>query len=116
MLDFIPNYGVPGGLFILMLISGTEASVAQFRNVFREPVTVLIGTFAQLVLMLPVVLVISKALAPPLPIATAIIVLALCPGGPISNYYCYVAGCNVSLSATITTLGTLCSLVSIPLL
>lgn len=28
--------------------------------------------------------------------------IALCPGGPISNNYCYLARCNVSLSATIT--------------
>jgi bile acid:Na+ symporter, BASS family len=47
-------------------------------------------------------------------VATAILLIALCSGGPISNNYCYLARCNVSLSATITAVGTVLCLVSIP--
>lgn len=41
--------------------------------------------------------------------------LSLCPNGGISNYYCYLARCNVLLSATITAVGTAFSLLTIPL-
>jgi BASS family bile acid:Na+ symporter len=40
--------------------------------------------------------------------------LSICPGGGISNYYTYIARANVALSALITALSTILSLFTIP--
>lgn len=115
MLEFMTAYGVPAGVFVLMLITGTEVATYDFRRTAKHPRAVLLGAVGQLVMLAPMTLVVAKmtALAPS--IAAALLLLALCPGGAISNYYCYLARCSVSLSATITAIGTLCSLATIPL-
>jgi BASS family bile acid:Na+ symporter len=69
---------------------------------------------AQLLVLPPFVLFIAASVRPGAVVTTSLLLLSLCPGGAISNSYSYLARCNVSLAAAITTVGTLCSLVSIP--
>ena len=115
MLEIITDYAVPAGVFSLMLIVGTEIVVGDFKRVAAYPGTVLLGVAGQLVVLPPLVLLIAKAASIGPSITAWLLLLSLCPGGAISNYYCYLARCNVPLAATITAIGTVCSLVSIPL-
>ncbi len=115
MLDLIVSTAIPAGLFTLMLIAGTEVVAADFARVAKHPKAALLGAIGQLIVLPPLGLLIAAAIAPEPSIAAAVLVIALCPGGAISNYYCYLARCSVSLSATITAVGTVCSLVSMPL-
>lgn len=114
MLKNVVDLGIPAGIFVLMLIAGTEMAVRDFVLLVKHPKPVLIGAFGQLVVLPPLSFLVAAASAVSPFVSTAILLIALCPGGPISNNYCYLARCNVSLSATITAVGTLLCLLSIP--
>lgn len=114
MLHAIADYLVPANLMLLMLIAGTEIDAADFAALQQRPQLVILGAGGQL-LLLPLVALGVLAVAPFHPaVAMGTLILSLCPGGGISNYYCYVARSDVLLSATITAAGTLVSLVTIP--
>ncbi|HYC18984.1 MAG TPA: bile acid:sodium symporter [Pseudolabrys sp.] len=115
MLKYVVDLGVPAGIFVLMLIAGTEMAVGDFARLLKHPRPVLIGAFGQLVVLPPLSFLVAVTSGLNLTVSTAVLLIALCPGGPISNNYCYLARCNVSLSATITAIGTLLCLASIPL-
>jgi BASS family bile acid:Na+ symporter len=114
MLQLLVDYGVPANLIVLMLISGTEIQLRDFARLFEQPRAVLLGTIGQLLLLPPLVLLVCAVISPPAAVAAGTMLLALSPGGGISNYYCYLGRCNILLSATITGLGTLLSLITIP--
>ena len=114
MLKQVVDLGIPAGIFVLMLIAGTEMAVRDFAQSVKHPRPVLLGALGQLVVIPPLSFLVAAAAAVSPFVATAILLIALCSGGPISNNYCYLARCNVSLSATITAVGTVLCLVSIP--
>ena len=114
MLKNVVDLGIPIGIFVLMLIAGTEMAVRDFVLLVKHPRPVLMGALGQLVVLPPLSFLVAAASAVSPFVSTAILLIALCPGGPISNNYCYLARCNVSLSATITAVGTLLCLLSIP--
>lgn len=114
MRELIIDFGVPVGLFVLMTIVGTELTLADLKRVTQHPRAVVLGVAGQLFILPPFVLLIAAAVRPGSFLTTSLLLLSLCPGGAISNTYSYLARCNVSLAAAITTAGILCSLVSIP--
>lgn len=115
MRAFVIDIGVPFSLFVLMTIVGTELLLDDLKRAATHPRALMLAVAGQLIVLPPLVLAIA-ALAGLGPfLTTALLLLSLCPGGAISNTYSYLARCNVSLAAAITTVGTLCSLVSIPL-
>lgn len=115
MRELVIDYGVPISLFVLMTIVGTELVLQDLKHVARHPRAALLGIAGQLIVLPPLVLLIATLTGLGPLLATSLLLLSLCPGGAISNYYSYLARCNVSLAATITALGTLCCLVSIPI-
>src|SRR5689334_12102756 len=104
MLQFVTDYAVPSGVFALMLIVGTEVVAGDFKRLVAYPKAVLLGVAGQLLILPPLVLVIAKVTSISPSVTTWLLLLSLCPGGAISNYYCYLARCNVPLSATITAI------------
>lgn len=114
MIQLLIDYAVPVSLFFLMLIAGTDVSTANVRSIARSRAALVLGTVGQLASLPLLALLIQGMMAPAPIIAASTLLLALCPGGGISNYYCYLARCNVLLSATITAFGTLLSLLTIP--
>lgn len=115
MLHYLVAYAVPANLVILMFIAGTEITVADFRELRRDPSPVLVGAIGQLALLPLVALAIINTIQLHSTIALGTLILSLCPGGGISNTYAYLARCNVLLSAMIAAIGTLMSLATIPL-
>jgi BASS family bile acid:Na+ symporter len=115
MPELVIDYGVPVSIFALMMIVGTELRLDDLKRAALQPRAVLLGVGGQLVVLPPLVLLIAATAGLDPFMATSLLLLSLCPGGAISNTYSYLARCNVSLAATITAIGTLCSLVSIPL-
>lgn len=115
MLPLLTDYGVPAAIAFLMLIAGTELSAAHIKTAVQHPRALLLGTLCQLAFLPPLALLINAGHATATAISTGTLLLALSPGGGISNYYCYLAHRNVSLSAAITAFGTVLSLVTIPL-
>lgn len=114
MRELVIDYGVPVSIFALMMIVGTELRLDDLKRAALQPRAVLLGVSGQLVVLPPLVLLIAATAGLGPVLTTSLLLLSLCPGGAISNTYSYLARCNVSLAAAITTAGTLCSLVSIP--
>ncbi len=115
MLAFIADRAVPACLFILMLVAGTEISVSDLRGFSRHRLAVLLGSLGQLLALPLVALLIHQMLTLHPIVIQGTLLLSLCPNGGISNYYVYLARCNVWLSATITAAGTVFSIATIPL-
>lgn len=114
MLQILIEYGVPISLFLLMLIAGTEVSATDIAKVQKSARPLVLGATIPLI-VLPIIALLIQTIVRPAPVVAAgLLLLAACPGGGISNYYCYLARCGVLLSATITAIGTLLSLSTIP--
>jgi bile acid:Na+ symporter, BASS family len=115
MLAYLTSIAVPSIVLLLMLVAGLELRIEDFRRVRQYPRTVVIAIAGQ-VLLLPLLAIgLVQIGTPPKTLSSAMILLAMSPGGAISNYYCYLARQNVALSVTLTAINTLVSLISIPL-
>lgn len=114
MLQFLADTAVPACLFLLMLVAGTQVTRADVQRLSGNIRAVLLGSAGQLLVLPGIAFAISAALSPPPPVAAGLLLLSLSPGGGISNSYCYLARCNVLLSATITAAGTVLCLATIP--
>lgn len=114
MLPFLVDNAVPACLFLLMLVAGTEISRGDFLNLSHNVRAVLLGSAGQLLALPPIALAIVVVASPPPAVAAGLMLLSLSPNGGISNSYCYLARCNVLLSATITAVGTALCLFTIP--
>jgi bile acid:Na+ symporter, BASS family len=73
-----------------------------------------LGSAGQLAALPLVGLAVVAATNPTPIVASSVLILGLCPGGGISNFYVYLARCNVFLSAILTGVATLLSLATIP--
>ena len=105
---------IPVIVVLLVVAAGTGVRASQFKMVLRSPVMLLGGTIAQ-ALALPVVALSLIRVSDPAPeLAAGLILVAACPGGALSNFYCYLGRLNVSLSVMLTTLSTLLSFAVLP--
>ncbi len=109
------------GLMVLNVILGLvmfgialDLKIDDFKRVFRMPKAVLIGLFAQLVLLPAMTFALTWILRPHPSMALGMILVAACPGGNTSNFIAYLARGNASLSITMTAICNLCSLVTTP--
>ncbi len=107
--------GVPLGLFIIMFGLGSTLSRAQLMDAVRDRAALVAGLGAQLVL-LPLVGILIAWMAPvSYEFKFGILILACCPGGTTSNVFTHLAKGNLALSVSLTTISSLCSLITLPL-
>lgn len=113
--SFLTTVFLPLALFVIMLGMGLELTLKDFQRILIEPKGVLLGLVAQLV-MLPLIGFALAALLPLTPeLAVGVMILAACPGGPTSNLMTYLAKGRVALSITLTAIGSLITVFTIPL-
>ncbi|MGD2181443.1 bile acid:sodium symporter family protein [Lusitaniella coriacea] len=113
--NFLTAVFLPLALFIIMLGMGLGLTIEDFKRVWIEPKSVLIGLVAQLI-MLPVVGFLLASLFPLSPeLAVGVMILAACPGGPTSNLITYLIQGNVALSVTLTAISSVVTVFTIPL-
>jgi len=84
------TYVVPALVVLMMTIVGTGLSVEQFKIVTRNSATVLWSSLIGLLLLPAGALIIGNLLASGPEMAGALVLIAACPGGALSNYYCYL--------------------------
>ncbi|MFP4524408.1 MAG: bile acid:sodium symporter family protein [Candidatus Woesearchaeota archaeon] len=102
-------------LFLVMLGVGSSLTLRDVKDVFRYPRELFFGLGLQL-LILPILaflLVEWSGLSPALKVG--IIVLAACPGGSTSNFISYLVRAKTALSISLTTVNSIITLFSIPL-
>ena len=102
------------GLGIIMLGMGMTLTADDFLRVFQKPKAVGIGVSAQYLVMPVAALGISAMFGFDPSITAGMIVVGSCPGGTASNVIAYLAGADVALSVTLTSITTLLSVFLTP--
>ncbi len=107
---------VPAALVVLMLGLGLALQVSDFGRVLEAPRALAVGLAGQL-LLLPALGVLAVQLSGLEPrLAAGVVVLALSPGGVLSNVICSLVRADVALSVSLTAISSLVTPFSIPLL
>ena len=107
---------LPVSLAIIMFGMGLTLVIGDFIRIFTYPKAVLVGLINQIIL-LPIIgfsTVVLFKLSPTM--ATGVMILSLCPGGPTSNLITQVSRGNIGLSVTLTALASLITVFTIPVL
>tara|TARA_A100001015_G_scaffold161557_1_gene179603 strand:+ start:1736 stop:2602 length:867 start_codon:yes stop_codon:yes gene_type:complete len=107
---------LPVSLTIIMFGMGLTLVIGDFIRIFTYPKAVLVGLINQIIL-LPIIgfsIVVLFKLSPTM--ATGVMILSLCPGGPTSNLITQVSRGNIGLSVTLTALASLITVFTIPVL
>lgn len=102
--------------FYLMLLVGLELEVKALTQEVRSFYSVGVGVLAQLTLLPALALLIIKVIMLPVEISIGILLVALCPGGAVSNYYSLLARGDIAYSVTLTIITTFASSLSLPIL
>ena len=101
-------------LAFIMLGLGLGLSIKDFTRVIKTPKDFLIGIVCQLILLPIVAYIITIILRLPIEIALGLMIIAAAPGGVTSNVLTKFANGDVALSISLTAVGSLISIISVP--
>ncbi|MFS4416726.1 bile acid:sodium symporter family protein [Maribacter sp. 2307ULW6-5] len=101
-------------LALVMFGVALEISTSDFRALWRAPKSILVGVFAQFLLLPAITYLLVLFLAPYPSIALGMFMVAACPGGNISNFISHMAGGNAALSVCLTAIATLVAVFMTP--
>ena len=104
----------PLALALIMLGLGLGLSVKDFTRVIRNPKDFLVGIVCQLILLPIVAYILVLILRLPIEIALGLMIIAAAPGGVTSNVLTKFADGDVALSISLTAVGSLISIISVP--
>ena len=104
----------PLALALIMLGLGMSLTVQDFVRVIKIPKDFLVGFICQLVLLPIVALSLALLFRLPAEIAIGLMLIACAPGGVTSNVLTKFADGDVALSVTLTAIGSLISIISVP--
>jgi bile acid:Na+ symporter, BASS family len=100
--------------FLVSTAVGTGVIAGDLGRVASRPRAVVIATVAQWLLLPAIALAIVAAGRPPEPVAVALLLVAACPGGALSNAYVFLAGADTALSVALTAISTVAAVVTLP--
>lgn len=103
-------------LVLAMIGMGATLTPNDFKDIAREPKAVSIGTAIQILLVPCLAYVFILITGVTAGLAIGIALMAAIPGGTISNVLTHIAKGNTPLSISITTITTVCCLVTTPLI
>ena len=113
-MEAVLNIAIPAAVCIIMVSIGFGVTRDDLHRALGVPKAFLIGATAQ-VMMVPVfVFLFLMLLQPEREIALGIMILALCPGGALSNILTKVSGGDVALSVSITAFTNVFSVATLP--
>ncbi len=101
-------------LFTMVLSVALELRIDDFRRVAQTPRAVVAGLIPQFVLLPVGTWLATLALDLPPNIETAMILVASCPGGSLSNVVTHIGRGNTALSVSISAVASLMALVLTP--
>lgn len=107
---------MPLCLMLIMFSMGLSLTLQDFLRLFRIPVPVIAGLFGQLIILPIAALTIAYLFGLQGALAAGLLLLALCPGGIISNLASMLARVDMALSVTLTTVSSLLAAFTVPLL
>lgn len=86
------------------------------RYVLTNPKSVAVGLSSQLIFLPALTLLLIYVVAPHPAVALGMVLVAACPGGNVSNFFTLIGRGNIALSITLTTITSLTSAFTTPLL
>ena len=104
----------PIALALIMLGLGLELTIKDFKRVLTTPKDFLVGIICQLILLPIIAYLIILVLRLPIEIALGLMIIASAPGGVTSNVLTKFANGDVALSISLTAVGSLISIISVP--
>ena len=115
LFDFA-NIFIPATVILLMVCLGMELAIADFRRLLKYPKAICVGVTGQMLLMPAMAFAIAAIVPGSLPFKVGLILLAACPGGPLSNSFVYLARGRVDLSVSLTAINGMLALITTPLI
>lgn len=113
--DTVIGVGIPAIVIFLMTLVGVRLTPDDFRRVLQRPGLFGRALVAQ-ILLLPLLAGGVGWLVGVKPVAlVALLLIAACPAGILSNVYTLLARGNGALSVTLTAVGTVLSVATVPL-
>jgi BASS family bile acid:Na+ symporter len=107
---------LPAVLTVIMFSLGLGLTAADFARVARAPRAFALGGVNQIVLVPVTGFAVATLFGLPPELAAGVMILALCPGGVMSNVASRMAGGSVPLSVSLTAVISLVSIVTLPVL
>ena len=104
----------PIALALIMLGLGLGLSTRDFLRVINNPKDFTVGIICQLILLPIVSYVLLLILRLPVELALGLMIIAAAPGGVTSNVLTKFANGDVALSISLTAIGSLISIFSVP--
>jgi BASS family bile acid:Na+ symporter len=100
----------------VMFVVGMSLTRVDFERLTRNTSVILLGTLGPFLLLpaFAIALVTLLDFAPY--IETGILLISICPGGGISNFYTYLAKANTALSVSMTGISSILAIVMLPIL
>lgn len=94
-------------LGVVMFGMGLTLKPGDFKPVLMRPKDIIIGEFAQFIVMPLLAWILCRILQLPAELALGVILVGCCPGGTASNVICYLANGDIALSVAMTGVSTL---------
>lgn len=94
-------------LAVAMFGMGTTIDLKNLKATLVHPKEIIIGVVLQFLLMPTIAMVLCLLFKLPKDVALGVILVGSCPGGTASNVITHIAGGDVTLSVTMTTVSTL---------
>lgn len=116
MLESIYRVFVPAGLMILMFGMGMQLVVGDWLRMAQYPRAILVGLAGQFILLPAIAFLMVYTLSLPLAVSAGLVILAVCPGGVVSNSISFLARADIPLSVTLTALSSVLALVTVPVI
>ncbi len=104
----------PIALALIMLGLGLGLTIKDFKRVLTTPKDFLVGIICQLILLPIIAYLIILVLRLQIEIALGLMIIASAPGGVTSNVLTKFANGDVALSISLTAVGSLISIISVP--
>lgn len=113
---FLSQVGLPVAIALMMVTMGMTLSVADFKRLLTDPRAVGLGLVNQLILLPLAGFIVASILPLEAVFAISLMMIAACPGGPMSNLIVHVAEADRALSVTLTAISNSVAFVSVPLI
>ncbi|MBC6408206.1 MAG: bile acid:sodium symporter family protein [Rhodobacteraceae bacterium] len=115
-MEFLISVGLPVSLAVIMLSLGIGLEMSDFARVLSTRRAFAIGALCQMGLLPLAAFAVVQIFAVSPEIAVGIMLLSLCPGGVTSNILSKLAKGDVALSVSLTTVISLVSILTVPIL
>ncbi|MGB0389273.1 MAG: bile acid:sodium symporter family protein [Ardenticatenaceae bacterium] len=113
---FLSQVGLPLAVVLMMVAMGLTLSVADFKRLLSNPRPVGLGLVNQLVLLPIAGFIVALIFPLEAVFAISLMMIAACPGGPMSNLIVHVAEADRALSITLTAISNMLAFLSVPLI